>query len=251
MDVNKLHKGFTTNPCRLHNIWCSNPSFILHPKVVAEEDVVVAEAMEAAQVVTSSSNLLNDTQYQVLPLQNPGLELTMLSGDPLHCFPCNPSREGEDSECVIPTGEGKDSVCTVPTRGGENSGCTVSETPNLVQFKSVFIQEKDLPVGGRLRQFLPEWEKHGSHQLITGLIKDGYKLPFRERPNLSRVPCIISSYAGFDKQNALWTSIQDLLQKGAVEVVHTPESVGFYSRLFLVPKPGNRWRPVIDLSSLN
>ena len=110
---------------------------------------------------------------------------------------------------------------------------------------------KDLPVGGRLRQFLPEWEKHGSHRLITGLIRDGYRLPFRERPNLSRVPCIIRSYAGFDKQNALWTSIQDLLQKGAVKVVHTPESLGFYSRLFLVPKPGNRWRPVIDLSSLN
>ena len=63
-DVNKLHKGFTTNPCQLHNIWCSNPSFNIHPKVVAEEDVVVAEAAatEAAQVVTSSSNLLSDTQ---------------------------------------------------------------------------------------------------------------------------------------------------------------------------------------------
>ena len=106
-------------------------------------------------------------------------------------------------------------------------------------------------MGGRLRQFLPEWEKHASHRLITGLIRDGYRLHFRERPNLSRVSCIISSYAGFDKQNALWTSIQDLLQKGAVEVVHTPESLGFYSRLFLVPKPGNCWRPVIDLNSLN
>ena len=74
---------------------------------------MVAEAAvtEATQVVTSSSNLLNDTQYQVLPLQNPGLELTMLSGDPLHCvFPVTPPEGGEDSECVIPTGEGKDSV---------------------------------------------------------------------------------------------------------------------------------------------
>ena len=190
-------------------------------------------------------------------------------------FPCSPSRGGEDSECGNPTGEGKDSVCTVPTgggkdsvctaptgegkesvctvpsRGGENSVCTGYIQPSSV--KSVHIQEKlqNLPVGGRLRQFLPEWEKLGSHQLIIGLIRDGYKLPFRERPNLSRVPCIVSSYAGFDKQNALWTSIQDLLQKGAVKVVHNPDSLGFYSRLFLVPKPGNRWRPVIDLSALN
>ena len=94
-------------------------------------------------------------------------------------------------------------------------------------------------------------EKLGSHRLIIGLTRDGYKLPFRECPNLSRVPCIVSSYASSDKQNALWTSIQDLLQKGAVEVVHTPDSLGFYSRLFLVPKPGNCWRPVIDLSALN
>ena len=94
--------------------------------MVAEEDVGVAEAVaaEAAQVVTSSSNLLNDTQYQVLPLQNPGLELTMLSGDPLHCvFPVTPP-EGEKTECVIPTGEGKDSVCTVPKGGGKDSMCT-------------------------------------------------------------------------------------------------------------------------------
>ena len=217
-----------------------------------------------------------DTQYQVLPLQNPGLELTMPLGDPLHCvFPVTPPEgektlsvlslsEREKTPCVqSPKGEGK-TPCVQPPPVGGKTPCVQSppegektlvvrsqDTSKLVQFKSVFIPEKDLPVGGRLRQFLPEWEKHGSHQLITGLIRDGYKLPFREHPNLSRVPCIISSYTGFNKQSALWTSIQDLLQKGAVDVVHTPESLGFYSRLFLVPKPGNCWRPFIDLSSLN
>ena len=183
MDVNKLHKGFTTNPCRLHNIWCSNPSFSLHPKVVAEEDVAVTEAAaaEAAQVVTSSSNLLNDTQYQVLPLQNPGLELTMLSGDPLHCvFPVTPP-DGEKTLSVLslperektPRGEGKTPCVQPPPEGGKTL-CVQSppegektlvvqsrDTSNLVQFKSVFIQEKDLPVGGRRRQFLPEWENMG------------------------------------------------------------------------------------------
>ena len=153
MDVNKLHKGFTTNPCRLHNIWCSKASFNIHPKVVTEEGVVVAEAAaaEAAQVVTSSSNLLNDTQYQVLPLQNPGLELTMLLGDPLHCvFPVTPPEgektlsvlflpEREKTPCVqSPRGEGKP-PCVHPPREGEKTLVVRSQdTPNLVQFKSVF-----------------------------------------------------------------------------------------------------------------
>ena len=161
---------------------------------------------------------------------------------------------GGKTPCIQSPPEGGKTLCVQsPPEGEKTLGVQCQDISNLVQFKSVYIHEKtkDLPVGGRLRQFLLEWEKHESHRLITGLIRDGYKLPFRECPNLSMVPCIISSYAGFDKQNALWTSIQDLLQKGAVEVVHTPESLGFYSRLFLVPKPGNRWRPVIDLRSLN
>ena len=45
--------------------------------------------------------LLNDTQYQVLPSKNPGLELTMLLGDPLHCvFPVAPP-EGEKTLNVL------------------------------------------------------------------------------------------------------------------------------------------------------
>ena len=44
---------------------------------------------------------------------------------------------------------------------------------------------------------------------------------------------------------------QGLLWKGAIEVMRTPDSLWFYSRFFLVPKPGNRWRPDIDLRLLN
>ena len=225
-------------------------------------------------MVPSSSNLLNDIQYQVLPSKNPGLELTMLSGDPLHYdFPVTPPEgektlsvltlperektpcvqsppEGEKTPCVLPLPEREKTLCVKsPPEGEKTLVCT--GLSNQVQFNSVQEKLQNLPVGGRLRQFFPEWERLGSHRLITGLIRNGYKLPFRERPNLSRVPCIVSSYTGFDKQNTVWTSIQDLLQKGAIEVVHTPDSLGFYSRLFLVPNPGNRWRPVIDLSALN
>jgi hypothetical protein len=53
-----------------------------------------------------------------------------------------------------------------------------------------------------------------------------------------------------DKATALRQEVQALLGKQATELVedNTP---GFYSHLFVVPKPDGRWRPVIDLSSLN
>ena len=37
----------------------------------------------------------------------------------------------------------------------------------------------------------------------------------------------------------------------AIEIVQNAESLEYYSRLFLVPKPQQKWRPVIDLSRPN
>ena len=177
--------------------------------------------MEETRPTLSSSNLLNDTQTNVLASSHPGQKGIIVSETLLDYFHPHTPPEGE--KCVQSLQEREKTPCT----------------------------KSDLPVGGRLRRFLVQWEHQGAHHSILSLLKDGYKLPFRERPNLSRVPCITSSYANSDRQSALLTSIQDLLHKGAIEVVHTQNTLGFYSRLFLVPKPGNRWRPVIDLSSLN
>eukprot|EP00745_Piridium_sociabile_P006183 TRINITY_DN139_c0_g1_i21.p1 TRINITY_DN139_c0_g1~~TRINITY_DN139_c0_g1_i21.p1 ORF type:complete len:201 (+),score=18.96 TRINITY_DN139_c0_g1_i21:68-670(+) len=50
---------------------------------------------------------------------------------------------------------------------------------------------------------------------------------------------------------ALRTEVAALLQKQAVRRVPDDRSPGFYSHLFLVPKPDGRWRPVIVLNTLN
>ena len=47
--------------------------------------------------------------------------------------------------------------------------------------------------------------------------------------------------------NVFVTSIQVLLLRCTFKVLHTHSSLGFYSRLFIVPKSGNRWKPVIYL----
>ena len=86
---------------------------------------------------------------------------------------------------------------------------------------------------------------------MLNIITNGYVLPFLSKPNLVRFPLIVSEYKALPKDQALANCIQSLLSKNAIKRVENVKSLGFYSRLFLVPKPHQRWRPVIDLSRLN
>ena len=66
-----------------------------------------------------------------------------------------------------------------------------------------------------------------------------------------RVPLIHSGYKAHQEDLSLASCIQSLLSKNAIERPENVKYFGFYSCLFLVPKPHQRWRPVIDLSRLN
>ena len=226
----------------------------------------------AATPMPNNLKTLNDTQYLTKSSENPGLDWITPSDNRLD-YPVSQSRillpqrkktvcytppEGVKTLSVPPLPKRVKTSCQHSPPEGDRTLCykTLPErekTLCLYNQYHVSIQEKsDSPqVGGRLQLFLQEWIRQGAHSSIIQLIQNGYCLPFRERPKLSRTPCINSGYSGSIKQSALLTSIQDLLQKGAIEIVQNSDSLGFYSRLFLVPKPGNRWRPVIDLSSLN
>ena len=107
------------------------------------------------------------------------------------------------------------------------------------------------PVGGRLRSFRRDWQTNKCSSNVLNIITNGYVLPFLSKPNLVRFPLILSEYKARQEDQALATCIQSLLSKNAIERVENVKSLGFYSRLFLVSKPHQRWRPVIDLSRLN
>ena len=107
------------------------------------------------------------------------------------------------------------------------------------------------PVGGRLRSFRREWQANNCSSNVLNLITNGYVLSFLSKPNLVRFLLTISEYKALQKDQALADCIQSLLSENAIERVENVKSLGFYSRLFLVPKPHQRWRPVIDLSRLN
>ena len=108
-----------------------------------------------------------------------------------------------------------------------------------------------ISVGGRLQSFWQVWKRLGSNPRVVSVLRDGYTLPFRERPHLSRFPLIVSKYASPSKNKALLEALASLTQKQVIEKVVVKSSLAFYNRLFLVPKPNRKWRPILDLSKLN
>ena len=106
----------------------------------------------------------------------------------------------------------------------------------------------DPPLGARLHQCWEKWEALGLSPKVVTTLREGYTLPFRFRPNLTRSPMVISNYHNSAKQSFLLEALYQLINKNAFEPVENQNSLGFYNRLFLVPKPNNLWRPVLDLS---
>ena len=52
----------------------------------------------------------------------------------------------------------------------------------------------DPPVGARLNQCWEKWETLGSSPKVVNILREGYTLPFRFRPHLTRSPTVISNY---------------------------------------------------------
>ena len=62
---------------------------------------------------------------------------------------------------------------------------------------------------------------------------------------------VISCYVNPHRNSYLLEALHQLIAKNAVELVKHQTSLGFFNRLFLVPKPNNKWRHILDLSKLN
>ena len=100
-------------------------------------------------------------------------------------------------------------------------------------------------------QFLTGMGNQKAHPRVVPILKEGYCLNFRNQPPLTNYPVIRSKYLNREKQEFLIKSVYQMIDKRAITPVQKVTSLGFYSRLFLVPKPGKKWRPVIDLSVVN
>ena len=106
-------------------------------------------------------------------------------------------------------------------------------------------REKDYWIFGRYGK------KNQAHPRVVSLLQHVYRLDFKILPKLSKIPLILSEYHNKNKDGALHEAVQEMLSKKATVHVRKPTTLGDYSRLFLLPKPLKRWRPLIDLSILN
>ena len=89
----------------------------------------------------------------------------------------------------------------------------------------------------------------GPESQSVQVLSRGVSLEFRTlRPPLTREPVKFSNHS---TELQLTTAVNKLLAKGVVVLVRDQSTPGFYSRLFLIPKPNGDLRPVIDLKVLN
>ena len=138
--------------------------------------------------------------------------------------------------------------CTLKIVKGASS---VIQLPCVQPVTNVSLVVQNLPVGARLQNFWHTWLERGAGPKIVQILREGYTLPFRIRPNLTRSPIVISRYVNPHRNSYLLEALHQLIDKNAIELVHNQTSLGFFNRLFLVPKPNNKWRPILDLSNLN
>jgi len=85
---------------------------------------------------------------------------------------------------------------------------------------------------------------------VINVLRVGYFLPFDgDPPALTLNPPELSYKSHHPLFSELQSQVKALLEKRAIELA--PATPGYYCRLFLAPKKGGEWRPVLDLSPLN
>ena len=105
--------------------------------------------------------------------------------------------------------------------------------------------------GGETTKFLASLEKHGCESSGSLYPQGGLHPSLQIKLRLIRFPLIQSGYSSPTKNMYLKEALISLMNKLVVEKVVVKSSLGFYNRLFLVPKPNRKWRPILDLSCLN
>lgn len=78
----------------------------------------------------------------------------------------------------------------------------------------------EIPVGGRLKHFVDQWEMITNDQWVLSVLKQGYKLEFQQIPPFTGIR---QTHANARNTCILWEEVGKLLQKRAIEPVPSAE----------------------------
>ena len=99
-----------------------------------------------------------------------------------------------------------------------------------------------MKVGGRLAQFSAAWATTTPE--LAKIVRTGYEINFQDPPSLTR-PCN-ETFLPPEDLDVVRGEVRNLLEKGAIEVVENP-GLGYYSKMFVRPKPDGSWRSILNL----
>ena len=118
-----------------------------------------------------------------------------------------------------------------------------SSVKNLFMIKEI---PRNLPVAGRLRHFLRNWECLTQDPQILKLVM-GYRIPFLSLP--AQTPYFPIKFSP-EERSIIDEEVTQMIQKGAIKEV-SPSEDQLLSPIFVVPKKDSGFRPVINLKHLN
>ena len=197
-----------------------------------------------------ANNSINDNYWTDRFLTDQTLNTYLDSNVKFHVVPCVPSAPGLPQRKGLSPGVSDCQLEKSQLKSVKSVSC-VTQLSCVNPVSNVANVVPNLPVGARLQNFWESWLRLGAGPKVVQTLKEGYTLPFQTRPKLTRSPSVVSCYVNPQRNSYLLEALHQLIDKNAVEVVRNKNSLSFFNRLFLVPKPNNKWRPILDLSHLN
>jgi len=86
------------------------------------------------------------------------------------------------------------------------------------------------------------WERFTTDRVILDIVS-GYQLPFIETPQPNMVPK--EKFISSNESEIMKKSIEELISKGAIEMVENDQNDHYLSPIFLVPKPDGSLRFIL------
>jgi len=115
--------------------------------------------------------------------------------------------------------------------------------------QQIYCIRPELSTAGRLRHFLPFWEKVTDNEWVLSIVRSGYFIELKNPPPVTGARVTPAKRATRD---AMAAEVADLREKGAVEQVPLGQrGTGFYSTYFSVPKKDGGSRPILNLKPFN